>query len=571
MGDLVLVTSSPKRMTDRGGPAGAAAPSFSRLTRVVLRFRWLVLACWTAAAAGGVAAALVLPGHLVNSYAVPGTDSDRATAALARGFGERPEGSFTVVFRTRHSFDPHVQRQLRLRLKRAAAVLPGGRLGTFRAGGGVAYGELQSTLEIGAAKSYTEPLRRALAGPGPAALVSGQPAVAHDLDPQLASDLRRGGAIALIVALVVLAAVLGVSAALAIPFLFAAGTIGASLVLLDAAARIVPLSPYATNIVELLGLGLAIDYSLLIVSRYREELEPGRERGDAIATTIATAGRAVVFSGFAVAIGLALLFLVPVPFVRTLGLAALIVPLVSVAAALTLQPALLSLLGPRALNGGRLGFRAPWASAARRMMRRPLLVLLPSAALLLAAAAPVLGLQLTPGSLSALPRSTESARGLVELQRGFSPGALTPTQVVVDAGSAGAARRPGVHAAVERLADRLVRDPEAYIIALGSSSPYVSQDGRYDRLYVVGRHEFGDPSSRWLVGRLRDQLVPAARFPGGTASRSAAPHRRASTSSRGPTAPSRCSSPSRCCLRSRSWRGPSVRSSCRSRRSCSTC
>ena len=105
---------------------------------------------------------------------------------------------------------------------------------------------------------------------------------------------------------------------------------------------------YVTNLVELIGLGLAVDYSLLVVYRFREELARGAaRRTTAIVRTMATAGRAVVFSGATVAIGLALLLLVPVPFIRSLGVGGFLVPLASIAAAATLQPALLSLLGRR--------------------------------------------------------------------------------------------------------------------------------------------------------------------------------------------------------------------------------
>src|SRR5262249_33228876 len=148
-----------------------------------------------------------------------------------------------------------------------------------------------------------------------------------DLDPTLASDARRGELLALPIALIVLALVLGLSLALAVPFVFAAFTIGGTLLLLDVAARLVAISPYATHLVKLIGLGLAIDYSLLVVTRYREELRRGRHRDDAIVRTMATAGRAVLFSGLAVAIGLALLLAVPVPFIRTLGLGGLLIPL----------------------------------------------------------------------------------------------------------------------------------------------------------------------------------------------------------------------------------------------------
>ena len=472
--------------------------------------------------ATGISLSLLLPAHLSTSFAVPGTDSARADAALTRGFGERAEGTFTVVFRVRHASDSNVQHRLRARLEDAARSLPGGRLGLFRAEGSAAYGELETGLSLQDAKAYTPLLRRELRrSGGPAALVSGQPAIQHDLDPELASDLRRGETVALPLALLVLAFVLGISAALAIPFAFAACTIAGALALLFATAQLVSVTSYATNLIALIGLGLAVDYALLVVCRYREELEAGAPRDVALVRTMEGAGRAVVFSGLAVAIGLALLLFVPVPFVRTMGLAGLLIPFVSIAAALTLLPALLSLCGTRVfarvpLRRGRRPAREPWAALARAIMRRPVAVLVPTVALLLAASAPALFLHLTPGSLSSLPSTTEATRGLAALKSGFGPGALTPTQIVVDAGRPGAARQPAVHAAVERLADGLFHDPEVSIVALGPRSPYVSKDGRYARVVVIGRHEYGDPASRRLVARIRDGLVPAARFPAGT-------------------------------------------------------
>ena len=278
----------------------------------MVRFRRPVLAAWLVLLVAGVTLSLLLPAHLATSFAVPGTDSDRADSALARGFGERPEGTFTVVFRVRHSSDATVQRGLRARLEAAAGTLPGGRLETFRAGAGVVYGDIATNLSLQRAKEYTSSLRRALrSAGGPTALVTGQPAVQHDLDPKLASDLRRGEMLAVPLALLVLAFVLGISLALAIPFVFAACSIAGTLALLFVVSHLVSVTSYATNLVGLVGLGLAVDYSLLVVCRYREELETGVPREIAIVRTMAGAGRAVVFSGLAVTIGLALLLFVP--------------------------------------------------------------------------------------------------------------------------------------------------------------------------------------------------------------------------------------------------------------------
>src|SRR5204862_6243209 len=112
---------------------------------------------------------------------------------------------------------------------------------------------------------------------------------------------------------------------------------------------------YVTNLVELIGLALAIDYSLLVVYRFREELEHAKTVEDAVVRTMATAGRSVVFSGATVALGLALLLFIAVPFVRSLGIGGLLIPIVSVAAATTLLPALLSIYG----RAGSVRFRIP--------------------------------------------------------------------------------------------------------------------------------------------------------------------------------------------------------------------
>ena len=302
-----------------------------------------------------------LPAHLVNSFAVPGTASARAESALADGFGERPEGTFTVVFRVRHSSDRAVQERLRARLVRAARVLPGGHLATFRAGLGVVYGDVGTSLGLQRAKAYTGALRRAV---GPDALVTGQPAIQHDLDPELASDLRRGESFAIPLALLVLAFVLGLSLALAIPFVFAACTIAGTLALLYLTARVVPVTSYATNLVELIGLGLAIDYSLLIVCRFREELA-GRRRLDRRGRRAddggsRTRGRLLRPRRRDRAGAPPLRAGAVHPDDGTRGP---LIPLVSIAGAVTLQPALLSFCGRRVLRRARA--RKP-ASRGRR-------------------------------------------------------------------------------------------------------------------------------------------------------------------------------------------------------------
>ena len=500
-----------------------------RWTRAVLRHRALILLGWLAVLGVGVFASIRLPALLSNVFTVPGTDSDRARLILERAFAERPDGVFTVVFAAHGG-----QQGLQRRLDHAAQIVPTGHASALKPGAGILYGEVDTTLDLQHAKGYTTPLRRALAG-SPRAFVTGQPAIQHDLEPVLRSDLRRGEAIAIPIAIAILLAVLGLSLAVAVPFVFAACTITGTLAAVYGLAHAFTMVSYVSNLVELVGLGLAVDYSLLIVYRFREELDRNERVDDAIVSTMATAGRAVVFSAATVAIGLGFLLLVPVPFIRSLGVGGFLVPIASIAGALTLQPALLSVLGRRGARRApvarvlreRLGVCVPilpgtvdvergaWARLARAIMRRPLIFLAVGIALLVAAAVPALFLRVTAGSLSALPSGSESVRGSLLLRDRVGAGALTPTEVVVDSGRAGGARAAAVRTAVERLAGEAFHDPEALIVALGAKAPYIDPSGRYARVYVVGRHEYGSGASQSLVHRLRDTLIPRALFPPG--------------------------------------------------------
>src|SRR5205085_11087141 len=197
--------------------------------------------------------------------------------------------------------------------------------------------------------------------------VTGQAAIQHDLDPIFNEDLKKGELeIAVPIALLVLLLVFGLSAAVTIPLLFAACTITGTLGAVYVFAHYVTMATYVTNLVQLIGLGIAIDYSLLVVYRFREELARSGSVDDAIARTMKTAGRAVIFSGATVAIGLALLLFMPSPFMRSMGIGGFLIPLVSIAAAATLQPVLLSFYGRRGTK------RVPVARFVRERLRVPL-------------------------------------------------------------------------------------------------------------------------------------------------------------------------------------------------------
>src|SRR3954470_3112462 len=493
----------------------------ARWTRVVLRFRWPILASWLVILlAGGIATAKLSP-LLSNTFTVPGTDSERARTILQDHFGDRSDGEFLVIYKLRNG-SAGARLKLERSIRRGAAAVPSGRATALRAArGGVVYGNILTRLDLADAKGHTDAIRQALrAPPGVAAFVSGQPAIQSDLDPIFSSDLRRGESIALPIALAVLLAVFGLSLAATIPFLFAAATITGTLGIVFVIAHHLTMATYVTNLVQLIGLGIAIDYSLLIVYRFREELERGGSKDDAVVRTMLTAGRAVVFSGATVAIGLALLLFMPSPFMRSMGIGGFLIPLVSIAAAATLQPALLSVYGRRGIRrvrvwrfgeeGERRGF---WERLSGAIMRRPGRFLAAGGALLVAAALPVFAMKLTPGSAAGIPQHPQAGHGFAILRAAVGAGALSPRQVIVDSGRAGGARAREVQRSIGALVRRLGRDREVVFVRYRPTRPFLDSSGRYAQVVVAGQHEYGEGPAQDFVGRLRVEIIPAAAWP----------------------------------------------------------
>jgi RND superfamily putative drug exporter len=495
------------------------------LTRFVLRHRWPIVGVWVVVLLAAGWASSGLSDLLTNRFTLPGSDTAKAETILEDHFGQKSTGAFTVVARSEgpaRRIVPEVRRAA----ERASDELPTSRVaGVAPVADDVVVATIVSELEPADAKGHTDAMREAIGDIGGAEVwLTGQAATEHDLDPVFEEDLQRGEFfIALPIALVLLILTFGTLAFL-LPFVFALFTIPTTLGVIWIFANFMELTTYLTNLVSLIGLGIAIDYSLLIVYRFREELGKGGSRDDAIVTTMATAGRAVVFSGTAVGIGLALLLFMPLPFMRGFGIGGLLIPIVSVAAAVTLLPAMLSLAGARldrlrllpkrVLDRRASHERGFWPGLARTIMRRPALVAVGSAAILVALTIPLLSLELGPGSNEGIPRDLPAVQGLDVLTESVGAGATAPTNIVVDAGSNGAANDGEVRAALTRLTGSLERDPQVAQVRFEPGSPqHVDPTGRYLNVEVVGREEYGKPESLEFVDRLRDELVPAAGFP----------------------------------------------------------
>jgi RND superfamily putative drug exporter len=283
--------------------------------------------------------------------------------------------------------------------------------------------------------------------------ITGYHSTGYDFGKQSQTDLEKGElAFGLPAALIVLVLVFAAVVAGLVPVLMAILSIIVALGLVAVISLEFSLSVFIVNMLTGMGLALGIDYSLFVVSRYREERNLGSAKEEAIARSGATASRAVLFSGTTFVIALTGMFIVPTSIMRSLALGAILVGIVSVAAALTLLPALLSLIGDRVnslpvpILGRNLGRSDAaegrfWRRIVEGVLRRPALSLAVSAGAMLLLAAPIFGLHIGANGVSTLPSSLPSKKGFVLLQRSFPVQNPAPVRIVAVGGDAAAVHR----------------------------------------------------------------------------------------------------------------------------------
>ncbi len=255
----------------------------------------------------------------------------------------------------------------------------------------------------------------------------------------LESDLQRAETVTLPVTLILLVIIFASVVAAGMPLGVGVLTILGGLAGTFFLNRFTDVSQYALNIVTLIGLGVSIDYSLFIVNRFRDELATGATREDAIATTVATAGRAITFSGITVAVGLSAMLFFQGTFLASMGAAGAIVVAVAVLYGLTFLPALLSIVGPGVnrlrlpfLRGGATAGTGFWHGLATWVMKRPVIVLVPTVGFLLIAGSPFLQLRLANGDVDMLPTRLEARQGWDNFVAGFPGQDQTTFNIVVD-------------------------------------------------------------------------------------------------------------------------------------------
>jgi len=314
--------------------------------------------------------------------------------------------------------------------------------------GDAAYVVIELDMTDEASVAAVDDLRAGIAPPaGYTMQLTGYGPITKDSAVQSEKDLQKAEVVSLPIAALVLLFVFASVVAAGMPLLVAGLAIPSSLALVWVVAQQVEMSIFVLNIATMLGLALAIDYSLFIVSRFREELRRGRTVEVAVQRAVATSGKAVAFSGVAVAIGLSGLLLFAAPAIRSIGIAGALVVLCSVVYALTFLPAMLGILGHRVnlltLRGLRHRIRpladdvevartSRWEHVARAVMARPVAVLIPTLTILLIAGIPFLRLQQGVPGAEIYPVGVESRDAYIALQTEFAPGETTPIVILAD-------------------------------------------------------------------------------------------------------------------------------------------
>ncbi|HEY7031255.1 MAG TPA: MMPL family transporter [Thermomicrobiales bacterium] len=449
---------------------------FVSIGRFAHRRRWPVIVAWFVVFAVSIPFLLRVEEPLkVGGFSSDKTDAARAADVLERDLGFSPS-TVVVIFHSDGlvATNPKFGAEVRAALAGVSelpnvthVVLPTDDPHLIARDGHTAYALVGLNLPPEEAQRDIPAFKAALRHPPDLSLlVAGGPAFYADIETVSQRDLRRAEVIAFPFALAALLLVFGSVVAAVVPL--AVGGLGVATVLLAlyGIAQVTDLSIFVLNLATMLGLGLAVDYSLFVTSRFREELS--RRDGDvaaAVEVTVGTAGRAIFFSGLTVLIGLSGLTLFGFMFLRSVGIAGVVVVFCSVLAALTLLPAVLSVIGTR-IDRFRLVRRAPqieageggfWSALSHRVMRHPVAVLVPTLALLLLLGAPFLHVDVSSPDATILPTDLPSRQAFDLIVREYGPGEISPFVVVVQSPTSIFA--PNNVAALYDLTERLRQDP----------------------------------------------------------------------------------------------------------------
>jgi len=380
---------------------------------------------------------------------------------------------------------------------------------TFLAGAPEDAGDKAEALREIASESNADSFRTQVSGPA---------TLSEDFAKVAEEDLAKGESVGILAALVILVVVFGAAVAALLPILVGIAAIGIAIGLVAVVGQISEFSFFVTNMITMMGLAVGIDYSLFVVSRYREERARGLDKLDAIEASGATASRAVLFSGMTVVLALTGMLIIPTTIFRSLAAGAIFVVVVAVLATMTLLPAILGLLGDR-INKGSIRRRAAaaggvgrpggfWDKVTRGVMARPVASLAVGVFVLLAAAWSWTDMRTGFSGVSTLPDSFESKQAFEALAKDFSGGLSSPVEIVID----GPIDDPAVQAGMRNIQTALSNDDR-----FGANRTEINEARD---LAVISAPINGDPQAKAAVDSIDDlrDLVDQS-FPGGAPAR----------------------------------------------------
>jgi putative drug exporter of the RND superfamily len=538
------------------------ADPFGRLSTFVVQRRWVVLAVWVLilVAAGAVFAPRATTVVKGGGFSVPGSDSVVGAQILERDLKMSPDNAVIVVYRSRGHVvtDPVFRRavthsvQRITRLSGIASAVDYFQLrdpSLVGAHGHVTAAILAVSGNQGQAQKRVPGIRDQLRGLPVEHYVTGKPAIDEDTFKSSERDVSRSELFTIPVVIILLLLVFRTAISALLPVVLGACSVLLSQALIYFLGSAFDMSIFALNVSSMIGLGLGIDFSLMVVSRLRSEVAAGREREEAIAIAMATAGRSITYSAITVMLSMLILTLVvfQLMIVRSISLAVILVAFTALAAGLTLLPALLSILGHRIewapvlprrkiLPSISMGF---WYRLSRRVMKNPWLWLIGSLVFLGLLALPVRNLKMAAASPGSLPPATESVRGYNLMKQTFGESTLTPIQIVVQA-TPGGVWTPEFLRSLRTLSERVAADPRvAQVRSLWSvahaagmtrvqfsaltaarvkanprfatvASQFADLHGANDVAVVTAISKYGqfDNRQQQLVTDLRDSIIP---------------------------------------------------------------
>lgn len=481
--------SPPQPATALPPPPSTQAPdnAIGRLARLVLAHRRIIVALWAIVFVAGAIGAGQVSKRLSFDFSLPGQPGYETAKKMARLYGNGGETAPSLVVVTMPAGESVLshRQQIGAAFTQARGAVPHARIVDYAATGNrslitndgrTTYAFVFSALEksFGAPKVPSQVARTVAASlPGAQVRLTGLSQLANGSSakgPGVFVETLIGAAGALAVLAFVFASLLAL-----VPLLIAAVSILTTLLVVLGLTYLANISFIVEFLVSLVGLGVAIDYSLLIVTRWREERDHGRENGEAVVAAMATAGRAVMLSGLTVAIGLIALIVLPVPGLQSVGYGGMLIPLISTAVALTLLPALLGGIGPR-VDWPRVRHESRasrlWSAWARTVVAHRALAAGVAAVVLAILIVPVFSLTTGETSASALAKSGSAHDAYARLQNGGAPsGVLTPIEVLARSADASAvsaklASVPGIATVVASSAPDSSRDGTTILLGI---------------------------------------------------------------------------------------------------------